>query len=141
MSEMRLYCGAGHPLFEKSEASLTIEDIEGYPHAQRGYVSYDQLPEIERPFTYSARAPNIEGLAHLVLSGEYLAFLPTHYAAVFQKQGKIRSLMNDHYGYMSSYEIIRRKSAPRTPAEHKFHGLLLAESEELGLVDPNIETR
>ncbi|MDO6728227.1 LysR family transcriptional regulator [Cognatishimia sp. 1_MG-2023] len=139
MSEMRLFCGQGHPLFEKEGKDITVQDVEMYPHAQRGYVSFDQLPENERSFTYSARAPNIEGLAHLVLSGQYLAFLPIHYAETFVEQGKVRALMTEEYGYVSCYEIIRRKSAARTPAEKKFHELLMLESRELDLVtgDPS----
>ena len=80
-SSMELYCGAGHPLFAMAEGDLTAELIAGHHHAQRGYVSFDQLPENERPFTYTARAQAIEGLAHLILSGQYLAFLPVHYAS------------------------------------------------------------
>jgi len=140
MSEMRLFCGRDHPLFEKDAKDISSKDIERYPHAQRGYVSFDQLPENERSFTYSARAPNIEGLAHLVLSGKYLAFMPTHYAEKFVEQGKVRPLMTEKLGYVSCYEIIRRKSTARTPAEKKFHELLMLESRELQLVTADLDT-
>ncbi|MBL4696459.1 MAG: LysR family transcriptional regulator [Rhizobiaceae bacterium] len=139
-SEMRLYCGQGHPLYDKNDTDITQNDIENYQHAQRGYVSFDQLPENERSFTYSARAPNIEGLAHLVLSGQYLAFMPTHYAKNLSKTRKVRSIMLDTYGYVSVYEIIRRKSVARTPAEKKFYELLMQESEKLGLITEGNET-
>jgi len=128
-SEVKLYCGERHPLFDRKDASITEEDVENYDHAQRGYVSYDQLPDREKPFNYTARAPNIEGLAHFVLSGRYLAFLPVHYAVQFTRENKIHT-----YGYISRYELIRRKSAARTPAESKFQELLLNEAKELGLV-------
>lgn len=135
MSEMRLFCGKGHPLFDKDVKDITVKDVKSHAHAQRGYVSFDQLPDNERSFKYTARAPNIEGLAHLVLSGEYLAFLPIHYAAKFEEKGMVRPLLTKKYGYVSCYEIIRRKSAARTPTEKKFHELLKLESNELGLVE------
>ena len=141
MSEMGLFCGKGHPLFDKNEASITVADIESYKHAQRGYVSYDQLPENERSFNFAARAPSIEGLAHLVLSGKYLAFLPVHYARKFLDDGTMRALMSETYSYVSCYETIRRSSAARIPAEKKFHELLLAETKERGLVVEGLETR
>lgn len=133
-SEMRLFCGRGHPLFDTGDKKITMQDVESFPHAQRGYVSFDQLPDNERRFKYSASAPNIEGLVHLVLSGQYLALMPIHYAAQFLKDDKLRPIMADKYGYESKYEIIRRKAAARTPAEKKFYELLVTESAELGLM-------
>jgi DNA-binding transcriptional LysR family regulator len=67
-SEVKLFCGARHALFQKKDSEISVEDIESHYHAQRGYVSYDQLRDREKLFKYTARAPNIEGLAHLVLS-------------------------------------------------------------------------
>ena len=124
-SEMELFCGPRHPLFDTDRDGLTVTDIEVYEHAQRGYVSFDQLPENEKPFKYSARAQNTEGLAHLILSSQYLAFLPTHYALQWVRDGKMRSILPDIYAYSSDYEIIRRKSADRTPAEKKFFEMLV----------------
>lgn len=119
-SGMGLYCSNEHPLFRVPDSQLTPDLIANCEHAQRGYISDDQLPENERSFTYAARAENIEGLAHLILSGEYIAFLPEHYAANWVSSGRMRSLLPLTYGYISNYEIIRRKAVARTPAEKKF---------------------
>lgn len=123
-SKMELYCGPGHPLFAVNDDELSPAVVAQHDHAQRGYVSFDQLPENERHFKYAARAQTIEGLAHLILSGQYLAFLPVHYASNWVPQGRMRSLLPGEYAYSSQYEIIRRKSAARTPAEKKFFELL-----------------
>ncbi len=121
---MELLCGRKHPLFDKPGAKITLKEIEKAQHAQRGYVSQDQLPENERNFNVTARAHSIEGLAHLILSGKYLAFLPVHYAHQWIKQGEMKAIRSRDYRYSSQYEIIRRKSAPRTPAEIKFFDIL-----------------
>ncbi|WP_051927579.1 LysR family transcriptional regulator [Ruegeria halocynthiae] len=134
-SEVRLFCGQFHPLFGRDDAHISVEDIEGHSHAQRGYMSFDQLSEKERSFQYTARAPSIEGIAHLILSGEHLAFLPVHYAQSFVKAGKMRQLMRDSYGYVATYELIRRKSVPRTPAEKQFHQMLVEEVGRSNLLD------
>lgn len=123
-AQMELYCGCGHQLFGVPENELSPQQISQYSHAQRGYVSYDQLPENEKHFAFTARAQAIEGLAHLILSGQYLAFLPVHYAQGWISRGEMRSLLPSEYAYTSQYEIIRRKSAARTPAEKKFFELL-----------------
>lgn len=104
--------------------------IEAADHAQRGYVSADQLPENERNLNFTARAHSIEGLAHLILSGQYLAFLPVHCAEQWTVKKQMRSLLPDLYAYESTYEVIRRKSAARTPAEVKFYDLLMAIAKE-----------
>lgn len=123
-ARMELYCGEGHPLYDGTDTNVTTTSVAQHSHAQRGYVSYDQLPEKERRFKYGARAQNVEGLAHLILSGRYLGFLPTHYAQHWVASGTMRSLLPEEYGYESRYEIIRRKAAARTPAEKRFFALL-----------------
>lgn len=127
-AEMELYCGPRHPLFDVSADDVTVKQIEAFPHAQRGYVSYEQLPDNEKSFEYTARAQSIEGLAQFILSGCYLAFLPTHYARQWVSKGEMVSLLPDRFRYSSVYEIIRRKSASRTPAEKKFFEVLLSSS-------------
>lgn len=129
-AQMELYCGSGHPLFHVPERELSPGLISQCSHAQRGYVSYDQLPENEKHFRFAARAQAIEGLAHLILSGQYLAFLPVHYAQNWVSRGEMRSLLPSEYAYASQYEIIRRKSAARTPAEKKFFELLTSPVEQ-----------
>jgi LysR family transcriptional regulator, transcriptional activator for bauABCD operon len=130
MSTMELYCGRKHPLFRKPREKIRRSDILRSQHAQRGYVSADQLPDNEREFAFTARAHSIEGLAHLILSGKYLAFLPKHYAEQWIKTRQMRALLPEFYEYDSTYEVIRRKSAPRTPAEVKFHDLLMDMAKE-----------
>lgn len=126
-STMELFCGAAHPLFSTPDGELSADIIAQHAHAQRGYVSFDQLPDNEREFNFTARAPNVEGLAHLILSGQYLAFLPVHYARNWIATNQMRSLLPSDYAYCSQYEIIRRKTAARTPAEKKFFELLQAQ--------------
>jgi LysR family transcriptional regulator, transcriptional activator for bauABCD operon len=126
-SRMELYSGVGHPLFDQDESVTTVDSVERFDHAQRGYMSVDQLPEKEKNFNYTARAQNVEGLAQLILSGRYLALLPVHYASSWVGRGLMRPVLPRVYAYSFQYEIIRRKSAPRIPAEKKFFELLMAQ--------------
>ena len=129
MAHRSQHAGADRAGFAGDNARIIAKGVAQHPHAQRGYVSFDQLPDNERAFIYTARAQNIEGLAHLILSGQYLAFLPVHYARNWLGTGQMRSLLPSSYAYTSLYEIIRRKSAARTPAEKKFFELLQAQEE------------
>lgn len=129
ISQMELYCGREHPLFAAPDAELDPGVIARFDHAQRGYVSYDQLPDNEKPFNFTARAEAIEGLAQLILSGRYLAFLPVHYADNWVSTGQMRPLLSSEYSYSSVYETIRRKAVARTPAEKKFFEFLRARTD------------
>lgn len=129
-SRMELFCGRKHPLYKLPPDRVSLAEIEAAQHAQRGYVSADQLPENERNLRFTARAHSIEGLAHLILSGQYLAFLPIHYAEQWTAKKQMRSLLPQLYAYESTYEVIRRKSAARTPAEVKFYELLMDMAKE-----------
>jgi len=126
ISNMEMYCSNEHTLFDKDNSTIKISDIEEAEHAQRGYVSIDQIPGNHKPFNFTARAHHVEGLAHLVLSGQYLAFLPNHYAEPLIAIGLLKSIRPDIYAYQSKYEIIRRKSSVETPAASKFYELLKA---------------
>lgn len=92
--EQRLYCSKSHPLFDVDAKKLTLERIAASAHARRGYVistAYNSLfgqPPV-------ATAYSMEGLAHLVLSGRYLSFLPRHYAERWVEQGDMRALRPD----------------------------------------------
>ncbi len=125
-SRMEMFCGRKHPLYKQAPDKVSLASIEAAEHAQRGYVSADQLPENERNLNFTAHAHSIEGLAHLILSGQYLAFLPVHYAEQWTATKQMRTIRPELYAYESTYEVIRRKSAARTPAEVKFYELLMA---------------
>ncbi len=123
-SRIELYCGSGHPLFNKSLQKISVEDVENAEHVQRGYVSADQTPMNHRNFNCTVTAHNVEGLAHLILSDHYLAFLPTYYADQWVSKNMMKSILPDKYAYESKYEVIRRSGAARTATEIKFFEII-----------------
>ena len=92
--EQNLYCGAEHPLFAADARQLTLERIAEQAHARRGYAiatGYGSL-FAQAPI---ATAYSMEGLAHLILSGRYVSFLPKHYAEQWASAGQMRALRPD----------------------------------------------
>jgi DNA-binding transcriptional LysR family regulator len=108
-SHMNLYCGRGHPLYDKAPEGLTLEEVLAAEHAARGYVSPSQLPEFERRFLVGASASTVEGLATFVLSGKYTAYLPDHYARNWTVHDDMRPILPERIGYRSLYEMVTRK--------------------------------
>ena len=92
--EQNLYCGARHPLFGAEAKQLTLDRLGAQAHARRGYAiatGYGTL-FADPP---AATAYSMEGLAHLVLSGRFVSFLPRHYAAQWVDTGRMRALRPD----------------------------------------------
>lgn len=92
--EQNLYCGDRHPLFHVEAKRLPLERIADQAHARRGYAiatAYNSL-FAGQP---GATAYSMEGLAHLVLSGRFLSFLPRHYARQWVEAGRMRTLRPD----------------------------------------------
>lgn len=113
-SRIELFCGRGHPLFDVGPEGLTQDDVIATPHARRGYVSLDQAPALHRQLNVQATASSMEGLAYLVLSNRFHAFLPTHLAARWAKPSQMRSLLPDIFSYTSQFDMIHRKAVPQT---------------------------
>lgn len=94
-----LYCGACHPLFEADESEITPEIISRQEYVRRGYVS--ALTPYSLPFSGPSIAVshNMEGLAHFILSGQCVGFLPDGYAKYWVERNKMRILRPDLYRF------------------------------------------
>ncbi len=103
-----LYCGQGHFLFPKNK--ITKLDISKSQYAGLGYHS----PSVHRAnrldLKRHATAFDQEGIATLVLSGQYIGFLPNHYAKTFVKLGKMRKIDIKETNYSCQFSAIYRKS-------------------------------
>lgn len=92
--EQNLYCGAEHPLFAVDARQLTLERIAAQAHARRGYAIATAYSSLFAQ-TPTATAYSMEGLAHLILSGRCVSFLPKHYAEQWVSAGQMRALRPD----------------------------------------------
>ena len=111
------YCGAGHPLFARE--SVTLENIRAYRVVARGYWRRADLSRIgiERE---AASVDNMEAQAILILSGAYLGYLPEHYAAGWQAQGLVRSLLPDELAYEAPFVLITRRGSASVAVVRQF---------------------
>ncbi len=58
-----------------------------------------------------ASSPYIEGIAIMVLSGAYVAYLPTHYAKHWSDQGQVRAVLPETTRRTASFHLITSKSS------------------------------
>jgi len=59
-----------------------------------------------------ATAYDQEAVAHLVLSGAYLGYLPEHYAEAFVSRGRMRALLPEEFQYVCEFSAIVRHAPP-----------------------------
>lgn len=107
---MYMYCGVGHPLYRAEVQTIGWADLRDYRFAGLGYHSPNmELAQRER-MVRAATGFDQESIATLILSGEFLGFLPNHYAAHFVHRGQMRPLNPGTLSYRCAFFAITRKS-------------------------------
>jgi len=105
-----IYCSSDHPLFTVEQPNR--EQIENARWVKRGYLLAQRLCPIA-PLNLGAVAHHMESVAHLVLSGEYLGYLPTHYAARWVEQGVLKQLGGQALSYQAALNLVTRPGQPK----------------------------
>lgn len=122
--QQRLYCAAGHPLFDAPDSEIREADL-----AASRYVGHlFPIPEFHaegRPLPVAAKSQYMESVAMLIRSGGYIGFLPTHYAEEWVRAGTLRALRPDTYRYTNSFYAITRKHRQPTRVMSVFRETLL----------------
>lgn len=108
--DMRLYCGANHPLFEQP-TDAKLAELTQFNYAGLGFNSPNMAIHQQLKLHRSAYVQNEEALTLLILSGRYLGFLPTHTAAPFIAKRQMKELSCPKARYTSRMSAVVRKSA------------------------------
>lgn len=122
--QMWLYAGRGHPLFERREQALGWRDIRHFAFAGLGYHSPNMELSHREGLTRQATASDQESVAIFILSGDFLGFLPDHYASTFVQQGQMRALGEGLLGYPCRFAMIVRRSPEPGAAVRLLHRCL-----------------
>lgn len=128
---MLLYCGSKHPLFKTEHEQLTWKSLHAYPFAGLGYHSPNM--EISQKVRLPRKATGFdqESIATLILSGQFLGFLPDHYARSFEADGLMLAVKPSHFRYECSFVSVIRPAPSTQRVTQVFHDcLLLAHGEK-----------
>lgn len=122
--QMYMYCGRGHSLFD-AQRLVNDEEIMMQKYAGLSFSSPNM--EIGRALNLckSATASNQEGIATLIQSGQYIGFLPEHFAAIMVAKGKMTRVNNPNFSYYCQFTAIHRKSPKPTRIVQEFLTALL----------------
>ena len=108
---LELYCGRDHPLFPAVRTGLTSRDLSSADYVRRGYLSEEQVAPLAAKLPSSATAHQMEGVAFMILSGQYIGYLPVSYASRWVAIDQMRSLLPERYRVSTNIETVTRKGA------------------------------
>lgn len=118
-----LYCGKLHPLFKARPSAPEIEQCE---FVVRPYANNRELRHF-RKARIRAHASNMEAQAAFILSGEFIGYLPEHYARQWVGPGEMRALMSPETRILSPFVIMTNKDIPSSPLQKLFIRELVAQ--------------
>lgn len=102
-----LYCSRDHPLFHRA-SQVNVRELTGVPAVVPGYrMSADALA-MHRDLDCVARASDREAIAFLILTGEYIGFLPDHYAARWVEKGVMAALAPGKLNFLVTIAAVTR---------------------------------
>ncbi|WP_105265211.1 LysR family transcriptional regulator [Pseudoalteromonas sp. T1lg76] len=109
-----LYCAAGHPLFDcdPSAVSDLLADAEVITS---NYMRDRESRNDGLNYQNSALAYHDEGIAHLILSGKFIGYLPEHYARHWVDKGVFKAIEPEVYRYTIPVVLITSKNNSASP--------------------------
>jgi DNA-binding transcriptional LysR family regulator len=106
-----LYCSNSHPF-----SNLTNIDINTIRSAQIVARSYLHAADLKVLGVNSSAAliDNVEAQAMLILTGQYIGFLPSHYAEQWVLKNQLQTLLPNALHYASSIELVVKSGGFRS---------------------------
>jgi DNA-binding transcriptional LysR family regulator len=123
--QLHLYVGSGHPLFEAPDQDLTWERIASLPIASLGYHTLGQFHRLDKRLSASAIGSDQEAVALMVLSGQFIGFLPDHYAKQFVDRRRMRAIYPTRYKHQTINSCIYKKAEAPLRVMEAFRQALL----------------
>ena len=123
---LHLFCGDRHPLFATPTEQLTPEVLGRHRVVEVSAGATGPLWPIWREqLRFSAHAGSIDARAVLLLSGEFLGFLPPAHAEPWVRQGTMRALNPDRLQLSNVFHVMTRRATPPGLIAEEFKTMLV----------------
>lgn len=110
-----LYCSDEHPLYDRAEAPLNDAELERYDAVLPAYLQANEIKKRQKVLQATATSTDREGMAFLILTGCYIGYLPTHFAARWVEQGRLRAIQPSQRQLVTHYSAVTRKGGLPNP--------------------------
>ena len=115
--DCHLYCGKHHPLASLSEAEQ-VEQADIYPATHAGLKPHEAVSEQISHMNLTAISYFYDSRLALILSGQYIGFLPEQYAQPYVDRGDILAVAPNSKSYTLGVAVICKKTTqPNKPRE------------------------
>ena len=123
------------PFFARADDEPALDEICAADYVGRGYMAENHRPHDLR-FNQGTDAYTMEAIATLVFSGTYIGYLPTHYAATWVAEGRMRAIRPRQLAYDSEFHCITRQGHEERPTLTLFLRSLFEAQKQLGVQVP-----
>ncbi len=103
-----LYCGCDHPFFAMADKAISDEMLEGARRISRGYIERFDQQFFANP-GHGATVQHIESAALLILTGQFIGFLPDHYAASWVAEQRMRAIRKGKIVIRATISLMTRR--------------------------------
>lgn len=104
-----MFCGAGHPLFDTPESKINIQNIKKEKHI--GTLPF--LSMLGKSVFFSkepdALAESMDAICLLLLSGDYVGFLPDDIASYWVERGQMKAILPSKTGCTAKFHMITKR--------------------------------
>lgn len=109
-----LYCAKGHALFDckPNERNKLLKQAEVITS---NYMRDKEVRNDGLNYQNSATAYHDEGIAHLILSGAFIGYLPEHHANYWVDKGVFKAIHPEKYHYQIPVMLITKKMSSVSP--------------------------
>ncbi len=105
----QLCCSRGHALFERADGDIAVDEVLAADAVAPSYRLPAEAQARHQELNNSASASDREGMAFLILTGNFIGYLPSHYAADWVAAGMLRPLLPERFHYAIALTIVTRK--------------------------------
>lgn len=96
-----LYCGVGHPFFNRNNRDIPPDEVRSVPFVHRAHMEGWSRYSAQG-FNATATTVDVECQLILVLTGKYISYLPERYAAEWCRRGLLRKIEVPQLQYSSN---------------------------------------
>ncbi len=121
---LRLYCSHRHPLFKSAPNDINTEDLQNLDYVARGYMRESRELSDASNFKVAATVYHMEAVATLVLSGNFIGFLPEHYALQWVRHDLMRAINPAFLSHSAEFSLALLKGREQTMAVRVFVDVL-----------------
>ncbi|NLC35860.1 MAG: LysR family transcriptional regulator [Alcaligenaceae bacterium] len=123
-----LYCSHDHPLFSRV-AEVDARQLADTPAVAPTYRLSAEALDLHRGLSCVAKATDREAIAFLILTGEYIGFLPDHYAAGWVEKGMMAAIMPEEMNFLVAIAAVTRAGRRQNLVVDRFLEELLEQSQ------------